>query len=75
MLEKSISGSGDTCKIIFTGRTEGLEGELIPAAGYEFVNVHAKAIPTKPSPKIVPAVTALMKGRTECKKLIKEFIP
>ena len=75
MLEKSISASGDTCKIIFTGRSEGLEGELVPAAGYEFVNVRAKAIPTKPSPKIVPAVTALLKGRTECKKLIKEFKP
>ena len=75
MLDKSVAESGDTCKIIFTGRTEGLEGELVPAAGYEFVNVHAKAIPTKPSPKIVPAVTALLKGRTECKKLIKEFKP
>ena len=75
MLEKSINGSGDTCKIIFTGRDEGLEGELVPAAGYEFKNVHAKAIPTRPSPKIVPAVTALLKGRTECKRLIREFKP
>ena len=75
MLEKSITASGDTCNIIFTGRSEGLEGELVPAAGYEFVNVRAKAIPTKPSLKIVPAVTALLKGRTECKKLIKDFGP
>ena len=26
---------GDSCKIIFTGRKEGLEGELVPKAGYE----------------------------------------
>lgn len=75
MLEKSINASGDTCRIIFSGRTEGLEGELVPAAGYEFVNVHAKAMPTKPSLKIFPAVTALLKGISECKKLIREFRP
>ena len=66
---------GDTCKCIFTGRKDKLEGELVPKAGYEFHNVEAEPFPMRPSPKIVKAVVAMPKGRKKCRGLIKSFKP
>ena len=65
----------DDCSIIFTGRNQGLEGELVPKAGYEFHNIDALPFPMKPSPKLYKALAAMKRGRSQCNKIIKEFKP
>ena len=62
ILKDGYAGKGDTCKFIFAGRKAGLEGELIPAAGYEFIDIEAKPFPSKPSVKLVRAQAALVRG-------------
>jgi len=66
---------GSDCEIIFTGRAEGLEGELVPKAGYEFRPITAMAMPLKPSPRFFKALIALQKGKKQCRSIIKEFKP
>jgi UDP-N-acetylglucosamine--N-acetylmuramyl-(pentapeptide) pyrophosphoryl-undecaprenol N-acetylglucosamine transferase len=75
LLQEDAKANGDTCKIIFTGRKIGLEGELVPKAGYEFVDVEALPLPSRPSPKMVKAYTALERGKKQCISLIKDFKP
>lgn len=74
-LMKRYNRDGDSCRIIFTGRAKGLEGDLVPAAGFDFRDVPSKPIPLKPSLKIFPAAASILKGRRICKELIKEFKP
>lgn len=69
------TSKNDTCKVIFTGRKDKLEGELVPKAGYEFRHVDAEPFPMKPSGKLVKAVKALPSGRKTCRELINEFKP
>ena len=68
-------GPKEGCEIIFTGRSEGLEGELVPKAGYELKNITAKPFPMKPSPRMFKAFTANLKGKKQCKQIIKDFKP
>ena len=63
------------CEIIFTGRKEGLEGELVPKAGYELKNITAKPFPMKPSIRLVKAIAAFIKGKKQCTAIIREFKP
>lgn len=74
-LIKYYEAKGDKCEIIFTGRKEGLEGELVPKAGYEFRNIVAKQFPFKPGIKMIKALKALSTGRKQCIDIIKEFKP
>ena len=55
---KAYYGPKEGCEIIFTGRKDGLEGELVPKAGYELRDITAKPFPMKPSPKMVKAYSA-----------------
>ena len=75
LLKEDAAATGDTCKIIFTGRKEGLEGELVPKAGYEFRNVESLPMPYKPSPKVFKTMSANRRGKKQCLTLIKEFKP
>ncbi|MBP5261551.1 MAG: UDP-N-acetylglucosamine--N-acetylmuramyl-(pentapeptide) pyrophosphoryl-undecaprenol N-acetylglucosamine transferase [Clostridiales bacterium] len=74
-LTEFYESRGDTCKCIFTGRQDKLEGELVPKAGYEFHHVEAEPFPMKPSAKLIKAIKAMPKGRAKCRKLIEEFKP
>jgi len=74
-LIKFYESRGDTCRCIFTGRKDKLEGELVPKAGYEFHHVDAEPFPMKPSARIFKAIAAMPKGRKACRKLIEEFRP
>lgn len=65
----------EECEIIFVGRKEGLEGELIPKAGYEIRNIVAKPFPMKPSIRMIKAYKALKTGRKQCHSIIEEFKP
>ena len=75
LLQEDAAASGDTCKIKFTGRKTGLEGELVPKAGYEFIDVEALPMPSKPSPQIIKALRVMQRGKKQCLELIKEFKP
>ena len=74
-LKKYYESNGDTVKILFTGRKEGLEGELVPKAGYDMEYIEAKPFPMKPSVKMIKALAALIKGRKQCSKIIDDFKP
>ncbi len=74
-LIKFYESRGDSCRCIFTGRKDKLEGELVPKAGYEFHHVAAEPFPMKPSGQLVRAVKAMPKGRKVCAALIEEFKP
>lgn len=75
LLKEDAEKNGDVCKIIFTGREIGLEGELVPKAGYDFRNVEALPMPFKPTPKLLKAMAANKRGRKQCMSLIEEFKP
>ncbi|MCQ2515762.1 MAG: undecaprenyldiphospho-muramoylpentapeptide beta-N-acetylglucosaminyltransferase [Saccharofermentans sp.] len=68
-------GKTEGCEIIFTGRKAGLEGELVPKAGYELRDIVAKPFPMKPSIRMIKALKAFFDGKAQCQKIIKEFKP
>lgn len=74
-LKNHYQCNGEECEIIFVGRKEGLEGELVPKAGYEMKHIVAKPFPMKPSIRMVKAYNALRLGRKQCHTIIKEFNP
>lgn len=75
LLKEDAAANGDTCKIIFTGKKTGLEGELVPKAGFDFRDVEALPMPYKPSPKIIKAMRANGRGKKQCLTLIEDFKP
>lgn len=75
ILKDGYAEKGDTCKFIFAGRKAGLEGELIPAAGYEFIDIEAKPFPSRPSVKLVKAQAALVRGKKQCIGILNTFRP
>ena len=75
LLKQDAAKNGDECKIICTGRKEGLEGELVPKAGYDFRNVESLPMPYKPSFKVLKTMSANRKGRKQCLSLINDFKP
>ena len=56
LLKEDAEKNGDSCRIVFTGKKTGLEGELVPKAGYEFRNVEALPLPYKPTPAAIKAI-------------------
>lgn len=75
ILDEGYAKKGDTCKFIFAGRKAGLEGELVPKAGYDFVDIEAQPFPTRPSVKAFKALKSFLAGRRQCQALLKEFRP
>lgn len=75
LLKEEAEKNGDTCRIVFTGKKTGLEGELVPKAGYEFRDVEALPMPYKPTPSALKAVSANMRGKKQCLALIDEIRP
>ena len=75
ILNEGFSKKDDTCRFVFFGRKDGLEGELVPGAGYEFVDIEAKPFPTKPSVKLIKAQAALARGKKQCLSYLKEYRP
>lgn len=72
---KDYYGKTEGCEIIFTGRKAGLEGELVPKAGYELRDIVAKPFPMKPSVRMLKAAKAFLDGKKQCQAIIKEFKP
>lgn len=74
-LRRFYESRGDSCEVIFTGRSSGLEGELVPKAGYELRNITARPFPMRPGIKMIKAYRALREGRKQCSDIIDEFAP
>ena len=74
-LSDRCKSDGRECSIIFTGRKKGLEGELIPKAGWEFRDVEALPMPMKPTPAFFKAYAAMRRGMKTCLDIIDEFKP
>ncbi|MBP5654401.1 MAG: undecaprenyldiphospho-muramoylpentapeptide beta-N-acetylglucosaminyltransferase [Clostridiales bacterium] len=74
-LEERCKAEGEPCDIIFVGRKIGLEGELVPKAGWEFQDVEALPIPMRPSFKLIKVQGAMRRGTATCFKIIDEFKP
>ena len=75
LLKEDAAKNGDSCKIIFTGRKQGLEGELVPKAGYDFRDVESLPMPYKPSFQVFKAMSANRRGKKQCLALINDFKP
>ncbi|MBN1891651.1 MAG: undecaprenyldiphospho-muramoylpentapeptide beta-N-acetylglucosaminyltransferase [Clostridiales bacterium] len=59
----------------FCGTAKGIESELIPDAGYRMHVIRASGFPSKPSPKIVRALSDYIAGRKACIDIIRMFKP
>ena len=75
LLKADAESNGYSCKIIFTGKKTGLEGELVPKAGYEFRDVESLPMPYKPTLKILKTMSANRRGKKQCLAMIEEFRP
>lgn len=61
-------------KITFIGTEYGLEGKLVPRAGYDIKFIHSKGLSKSPV-KLLKSVVANSRGLFEAKKLLKELKP
>lgn len=74
-LKKYYCDRNEECDILFVGRENSLESELVSKAGYEMKYIQAKPFPMRPNKKMVVALKALRHGRHSVEKLIDEFKP
>jgi len=63
------------CEIIFVGTGEGLEGKVVPGAGYPFRRIAAGKWPRNISFKAICDLTSLGKGYLQGLSLLKEVRP
>lgn len=62
-------------EIRFCGTARGIESQLVPRAGYDFVPIRARGLPRRLNREFFTAVLDFFAGRAECKALLKEFRP
>ena len=62
-------------EIIFIGTDRGLEGDLVPRAGYELRTIEAYGLSKKISIDNIKKMIKTFRGLFEAKKIIKEFKP
>lgn len=64
-----------TADIRFCGTARGLESDIVPRAGYSFTAIRARGLPSKPSKEMFRAVADFIAGRSQCRKILREFRP
>ena len=62
-------------EIIFIGTNRGLEGDLIPRAGYALKTIEAYGLSKEISISNLKKIIKTLKGFSEAKKIVKEFKP
>jgi UDP-N-acetylglucosamine--N-acetylmuramyl-(pentapeptide) pyrophosphoryl-undecaprenol N-acetylglucosamine transferase len=62
-------------QIWFCGTARGLESELVPRAGYEFIPIRARGLPNRLNREFMAAVADFLAGRAECRKLLRKIRP
>ncbi len=63
------------CEILFVGTTHGLEGELIPKAGFDIKFIEVSGFKRKLCADTFKTVQKMFKGYSQSKKILKEFKP
>ncbi|MCI8519177.1 MAG: hypothetical protein HFJ51_03655 [Clostridia bacterium] len=64
-----------TSEILFIGTNRGLEGDLIPRAGYNLKTIEAYGLSKEISISNLKKIIKTFKGFSEAKKIVKEFKP
>ncbi len=72
---KALRARRPELDIIFTGTARGLEADIVPREGFEFIPVTASPFKRKLSPALFKAFIDLQKGKRECLQLIREKKP
>lgn len=62
-------------EILFVGTNRGLEGDLIPRAGYNLKTIEAYGLSKKISIENLKKILKTINGIKEAKKIMKEFKP
>jgi UDP-N-acetylglucosamine--N-acetylmuramyl-(pentapeptide) pyrophosphoryl-undecaprenol N-acetylglucosamine transferase len=62
-------------EICFCGTARGLESQLVPRAGYDFVTIRARGLPRRLNRDFFTAVADFFAGRAQCRALLKSFRP
>lgn len=62
-------------EICFYGTARGLESNLVPRAGFDFIAIRARGLPTRLSPDLFRALADYAAGYRQCRRLLREFRP
>ncbi len=71
----AIKKKDKNAKILFVGNAGGMEGTLVPNAGYDIDFLHLSGIRRSISPQNAKAVFLALKAMKKCNKLVREFKP
>lgn len=74
-IAKEVQALRPDIHIAFTGTAKGLEADIVPRHGFEFIPISASPFKRKLSKALVKAFVDLFKGRRECLQLIDERKP
>jgi UDP-N-acetylglucosamine--N-acetylmuramyl-(pentapeptide) pyrophosphoryl-undecaprenol N-acetylglucosamine transferase len=62
-------------EIRFCGTARGLESSLVPRAGFAFMAIRARGLPTRPSREMLRALADYFAGYRQCRRLLRDFRP
>lgn len=74
-IANKIKKEDKSSEILFIGTNRGLEGDLVPRAGFELKTIEAYGLSIKFSIDNIRKIIKTIKGLSEAKKIIKEFKP
>lgn len=74
-IANKIKKENPDSKIIFLGTTRGLENDLVPRAGYELKTIEAYGLSKNINLQSIKKNLKTLKGISEAKKIVKEFLP
>lgn len=74
-IANKIKEEENTSEILFIGTNRGLEGDLVPRAGYNLKTIEAYGLSKKISIDNLRKMIKTFKGVSQAKKIIKEFQP
>ena len=74
-IANKIKEEDKSSEIIFIGTDRGLEGDLVPRAGYELRTIEAYGLSKKISLDNLKKMIKTFKGLSQAKKIIKDFNP
>lgn len=74
-IANKIKKENPQSKIMFLGTTRGLENDLVPRAGYELKTIEAYGLSKSISLQSIKRNIKTLKGISQAKKIVKEFMP
>lgn len=74
-IANKIKNEEKTSEILFIGTDRGLEGDLIPRAGFDLKTIEAYGLSTKISFDNFKKIYKTIRGLSQAKRIIREFKP